>query len=81
MQASGGFDFEEEAFRAEDGGQVGAEHLDRDLALVLEIVGQVDGRHTTLAELALEAVAVGQRGGEAFRNGGQVDPGGGMTIV
>ena len=45
-----------EAVRAERGGELGTEHLDRDLAVVLEVVGQVDGGHAALAELALDPV-------------------------
>ena len=46
-----------------------AQHLDRDLAVVLEVLRQVDRGHPACAELALEAVAVGQRGGEAVWSG------------
>ncbi|HEU4829762.1 MAG TPA: hypothetical protein VFT04_11270 [Gemmatimonadales bacterium] len=41
------------------------QHLDRDLALVAEVVREVDRGHAAGAELALEAVAAVQRGGEA----------------
>ena len=50
----------EEPLGAEHGGELGPEHLERDLAVVLEVLGEVDGRHAALAELALDAVAVGQ---------------------
>ena len=43
-------------------GQFGAQHLDRDLAAMLEVFGEVDRRHPTRAELALERVAVGEGG-------------------
>ena len=42
-------------------GQLGAQDLDRDLAVVLEIVGEVDRGHAALAQLPLDAVAVGER--------------------
>ena len=35
--------------------------LDRDVAGVAEVVREVDRRHAALPELALDAVAVGQR--------------------
>ncbi len=41
----------------------------RDLAIVLQVLGEVDGGHTAGAELALDAVAVGESGGEARRLG------------
>ena len=65
LQRGGGGDLLHEALGAQHGGQFGLEHLDRDLALVLEILGQVHGGHAALPELALEAVAVGEGGGEA----------------
>ena len=55
------------------GGEFGVEDLDGDLAVVLEVVGEVDGGHAALAELALEAVAVGEGGGEAGDGIGHAD--------
>ena len=65
LQVGGGLDLAEEPLGADHGGELGPQHLDRDLAVVLEVLGEVDGGHAALAELALDAVAVGQRGGEA----------------
>ena len=42
------------------GGELRAQHLDGDLAAVLEVLGEIDRRHAALAELPLDAVAVGQ---------------------
>ena len=53
---------------AEHGGKLGAQDLEGDLALVLEILGQVDGGHAALAQLALDAVAVGEGGEKARRH-------------
>src|SRR5262249_20736578 len=36
--------------------------FDGNLAVVLEILGEVDGRHSTLPKLTLEAIAVGESG-------------------
>ena len=60
LQLGGGLDLAQEPLGAEDGGQLGVEHLERDLAVVPEVVGEVDGGHAALAELALDAVAVSQ---------------------
>ena len=49
-----------EPLGAEYRGELGMKDLDRDLAVVLEIVRQVDRRHPARAELALDAVAVGE---------------------
>ena len=70
LQVGGGLDLGEEALGADDGGELGPQHLDRDLAVVLEVVGEVDRGHAALAQLALKAVAVGEGGGEAGENVG-----------
>jgi hypothetical protein len=50
--------------------QLGAEHLDRDLALVLEVLGQVDCGHAALPGVALDAVAAREGRGEATGRSG-----------
>ena len=45
---------------------LGAEHRDRHLAVVLEVLGEIDRGHAARAEFALQAIAVRQRGGEAI---------------
>ena len=45
--------------------QLGMEDLDGDLAAVLEVLGEIDRGHAALAQLALEAIAIGDSGGEA----------------
>ena len=35
--------------------------LDRDGAVVLEVLGQVDGRHATTADFTVDAVMIGER--------------------
>jgi hypothetical protein len=68
LQPRRGADLGEETFRAQCGTQVRMQHLDRDVALVLEVMREVDGGHAAGAEFALEAVAVGQCGGKAFEH-------------
>jgi hypothetical protein len=58
-------DLGEEPLRADHGGQLRFEHLERDLAPVLQVLGEIDRRHATRAELSLDAVAVGECAGEA----------------
>ncbi len=48
--------------RYERGREFGLQHLKRHLALVLEVLGEIDGRHPTATELALDGVAVAQGG-------------------
>jgi hypothetical protein len=38
-------------------------HLERHLTVVPGVLGETDGRRSTAAQLALEGVAVGERGG------------------
>jgi hypothetical protein len=65
LEIGGELDLLEEPLRADDGGQLGVQHLDGDVAVVLEVLGEVHRGHAARAELALEAVAVGEGGGEA----------------
>ena len=58
LQARRGADLAQEALTADRGAEIGVEHLDRDIAIVLEVVGEIHGRHAALPKFALEAVAV-----------------------
>ncbi len=53
LQVGGGLDLGEEALGAQDSGELGPEHLEGDLAVVAEVVGEVDRRHSALAQLTL----------------------------
>jgi len=48
-------------------GSRSGEQQNRSLGIVVPILGQVHGGHATLAELALQAVATAQGGGEAVQ--------------
>ena len=63
-----------EPLGAEHGGEFGLQHLERDLALVLEVLGEIHGRHAALPELALDAVAIGQRRRETLCDAAQRVP-------
>src|SRR5665213_1998465 len=43
------------------------QHLDRDHAVVLDVVSEIYGCHTAMAELALDSIASVQVGGKAGR--------------
>ncbi len=60
LERRGGPDFLEESVATEDGTQLGAEHLEGDLAVVPRILGQVDGGHATRADLAEELVPIAE---------------------
>jgi hypothetical protein len=60
LQVGSGLDLGEEPFGSDHGGQLRPKYLECDLALVLEILGEVHSGHATRAELTLEAVAVGE---------------------
>jgi hypothetical protein len=70
LQVGGDLDLVQEPLGAEDGRKLRVENLDGDLAIVLQVVGEVDRRHAAAAELALDAIAVGQSGLQAFKNVG-----------
>ena len=60
-------DLTAEALGAEHRAQLGSEHLDRNLAVMPEVVREVDRGHAAPAELALDGVAARQRGAELFQ--------------
>ena len=64
LEVGGGGDFLDEPLGAEHGGEFRPQHLDRDLALVLEILGEVDRGHTARTDFPLDGVPVGEGGGE-----------------
>jgi hypothetical protein len=47
----------------------GRRTLDGHLAVVLQVLGEIDGGHSAGTELALEEVAIGEGGGEAVGGG------------
>lgn len=74
LQVRGGLDLAEEALGADHRREFGLQHLDGDLALVLEVLGEVDGGHASLPELTLDAVSVGEGGGEAIKRSAHLTP-------
>ena len=62
----GELDLAQEAVAAERLGEVGAQHLERDVAVVLEVVREVDRGHAAGAELALDAVAALEGGEQLY---------------
>ena len=54
-------DLAAEALGAECGGEIGVKHLERDLAAVLPVGGEVNRRHPAATELALERVLGAKR--------------------
>src|SRR6185437_5167945 len=65
LEMRGGSDLVQKALGAHDGGQLGAEHLERDEAVVPDVVSEVDGGHAAVTELSLDLIAFSQRGREA----------------
>ena len=62
-------DFAKETLAPQRFGELGAQHLDCNLATMLAIMGEIDGGHSALTELTIELVAVGERAGERFEVG------------
>ena len=57
LEVGGGLDLGQEALAPDDGCEFRFQNFQRDLSLVLEVLGQVDGGHAALAELTLDGVA------------------------
>ena len=60
LQAGRDGDLAVEPVRPQCEAELGAQHLERDAAAVLQVLGEVDRGHAAPAELALDPVAVGQ---------------------
>jgi hypothetical protein len=58
LEPGGDLHLAREAARAHGGGDLGPQDLQGDLPVVLEVLGEIDGGHAALPELALEAIAV-----------------------
>ena len=59
-------DLGQEPFRAHHGGQFWVQDLHSDLAVVLQVLGQVDDGHSTTANLPLDLIAVSECRLQAF---------------
>ncbi len=64
-EVSGDLDLAEKPLGTDGGGEFGAQHFDRHLAMVFQILGEVDRGHPTSTDLPLDGIAVGEGGGEA----------------
>ena len=60
LQMGGDPDLTQEAIDPEHGGEFGAQHLHGDVTVVLEIPGEVHGRHAAGAELAINGIVLGE---------------------
>ena len=69
LELGADLDLAGEPLGTERGGELGAEHFHRDLAVVLEVLGEIDGGHAALAELPRNRVAVGESGADGVEGG------------
>ena len=69
LEPGGDLDLAQEALVAEGGGQLGAEHLDRDRPLVLHVGREKHDGHSPGADFSLYAAALSQSGLQAFEHG------------
>ena len=66
LQIRGRLDLAQKAVGADDRRELVAQHLDRDVAIVLEIAREIHRRHPAGAELALDAIAIGEARAQAI---------------
>ena len=66
IEPRGDLDFIDESFGAELRGDLGPQHLERDLAVVLPLAREIDGRHPARADLSLNVVTGGEGRREAL---------------
>ena len=62
VEFRGEVDLGQEPLSAQHRGQLRPQHLEGHIAVVLEVVGEVDRGHPALAQLAVKAVAIGEGG-------------------
>ena len=62
LKVGHGLDFDQEPLGADHSGELGAQHFDCDLAVVTEVMGEIDRGHPARCYLFIEAIAVGERG-------------------
>jgi len=66
-QISRDFDLGEKPFGPECGAEFWLEHFDRNVAIVFQIAREIHGGHATGAELAVDAITIGERGLQRIR--------------
>jgi hypothetical protein len=59
IEARSNPDFGEKSLGANDGAQVGAQYFERYFAVVLDVAREVNGRHSSSADLTLYDISVG----------------------
>jgi hypothetical protein len=59
-------DLPNEAFGAEARGKLGPEDLDGNVAVMLQVLGEIDGGHTAAPDLPFDLITVGKGLGEGF---------------
>jgi hypothetical protein len=64
LQIRGDSDLAQEPLGAEDRAELGIENFHGDVAVVLEIAREVDGRHPAAPDFALDAIAIAHSGGK-----------------
>ena len=70
LQVGGDANFAEESLVSQYLRQLGMNHLDGDMPIMLQVLGQPDGRHAAATELSLDPVVAGKRGLEPGKNVG-----------
>ena len=78
LQVGRGTDLHQKPLGADRGSQLGAQHLPGHASIVLAIVREIDGGHAAFAQLAFEAIAVGERSNEARGSAGHGEVVGGV---
>src|SRR5262245_48525872 len=68
LQPRGRANLGEKTLSTERGTEVGMEDLDGDVAVVADVVREIDRRHAAGAELPIDAIAIGEGGGQSRKN-------------
>jgi hypothetical protein len=65
IESGGDPHFAQESFGTQSGRELRTQDLDRDTAIELQVLGEVDRRHPAMPQLALDRVAFGERSFQA----------------
>jgi hypothetical protein len=63
MELGGNADLAREALSAQQRGEIGTQHLDGDLGIVLQVARQVHGRHAAASDFAHDGISPGEQAG------------------
>jgi len=63
LQVRRNLDFRQKTLGADGNGELGLQHFHRDLAIVFQVLGEIDGGHAACTQLTVDVISVGKCSG------------------